>query len=429
MVRAALEHREGAPLTALAQSAFGVDNVTGGANYQLARRLYQRRGDLFKTARRDGYVWVQPTPTLCRRALLDPTSKHTVERQDGGGVAMSNAQSMLKSRRSFDAPGERGDLMGAFGAKREATGDRYHAYQDTFSPEDHLLVPYSTRFNSERRVGETRDRYRGAWSRAAEEHRDGVVVTLTTDPSRYDSLLDAARGLLDDVNRLKDWVSRSPESGPARAGHRPPSVVSVEFTERGLPHVHVAFFGVRWLAKHSALSRYWSESRDRGEVVWIDRIRTQGGRWTWVRDSEDRQHGDAAGTSPRAYLSEGVDLLAASADATAGEVQESADALRAAGGGDDNPDADALSRGKEVWRAALYWATELPVCTISPSLKPDDDGGDGPVSVAPDGTPLPADAPSRWRYVGTAQYHEFPGYVRDGATVLVRRGQPPPDTA
>lgn len=267
LTRVALNHRNGAPLTALAQEAFGVDAVTGGANYQLARRTYQRHGDLFKTARRDGYVWVEPTSTLCQRASLDTASKHTVETQDGDGVAMSNAEAMLRRRQTFDGPGERGDLLGAFGAKREATEDRFHVLQDTFDPENHRLIPYSTRFNSVERVREIRDRYRTAWDRAGERYDKGVVATLTTDPSQYDSLAGMCEGLLDDVNALKDWLAYSPEDGPARAGERPPSVVSVEFTDDGKPHVHVAFFGVGWLAEHSALSRYWSESRDRGEVA------------------------------------------------------------------------------------------------------------------------------------------------------------------
>jgi len=474
LTRAALNYRDGAPLTVLAQKAFGEDAVTGGANYQLARRLYRRHGDLFKTARRHGYVWVEPTTTLCQRASLDTASKHTVGTQDCDGVAMSNAEAMLQRRQTFEGLAERGDLVGAFGAKREATEDRFHVLQDTFDPESHRLIPYSTRFNSVGRVRETWDRYQTAWRRAADEYREGVVVTLTTDPGRYDSLAGMCDNLLGDVNALKDWVAYDPESGPARAGHRPPSVVSVEFTDDGKPHVHVAFFGVRWLAEHSALSRYWSDSRDRGRVVWIDRIRTQSSQWVWVPDREDRQHTDIGGAAPRGYLGESIYTLAMSADTSATEVQETAAALRSAGddtddtvsetdtsgllstamGGDGNTvatDGGGLREaesggeisGRDVsdepgerayllFKAALYWTTGLPAVTISPALKPDDDREGDAGRVAPDGTVLPMDAPSRWRYLGTAQYHELPGYIRKSATVNTRngatvRGQPPPD--
>lgn len=471
LTRATLNHRDGAPLTVLAQEAFGADVVTGGANYQLARRTYQRHDDLFKTARRDGYVWVEPTPTLCRRSSLDTASKHTVETQDGSGVAMSNAEAMLERRRTFDGPGEKGDLVGAFGAKREATEDRFHVMQDTFDAENHRLIPYSTRFNSVERVREIWDRYRTAWERAADRFDKGVIATLTTDPGRYDNLAEMCEDLLGDVNALKDWLSYSPEEGPARAGHRPPSVVSVEFTEDGKPHVHAAFFGVGWLAKHAALSRYWSESRDRGEVVWVDRIMERGGRWRWAAAEEGRQHAGSGATTPRGYLAESIYHLAVSADTSAADVQEAANVLRAAGddAGDTSAEAaksdplstamggggdgaatdgggprDAESAGRDapeepgeradlLFKAALYWATGLPAITISPSLKPDEDGESDAGRVAPDGTILPDDAPSRWRYLGTAQYHELPGYIRESATVKTRdggavRGQPPPET-
>lgn len=411
-------------------------------DYRLAERFFRRYPEWFKTDRRDGAVWVEPTPDACRHASLDTASKHTVrnegETTDSDGVALSNAKGLLGNRRAVEDAEVRGDLLGAFGAKRKSTEDRFHAFEDTFSPGSYRLIPYSTRFNSGRRVAETRDRYGTAWDRGREVGETpgtGVVATFTTDPGRYDSLLDAAEGLLDDVNRLKGWLSRSPENGPSRPGYRPPSLVVPEFTERGLPHVHVVFFGVGWLTTHAALSRYWDSCRNRGEVVWLDPIHVRGDRWVWGRPREDRQHPDTRGRTPREYLREGIDLLAESADATAVEVRESADALRTAGreGTEDSVngvDATALDRGRDLCKAALYWGTELPVFTVSPELRADDgDGEENGRATAPDGTELPPDAPPRWRYVGTAQYGEFPPSIRLNAKVLTRElgpPQPPP---
>jgi hypothetical protein len=431
-----LERREGAPLTVLAQDAFGVDAVTGGANYQLARRTYRDHPKLFKTARRGGYVWVEPTPALCRRASLDQRRKHTAKTRDCDGVAMSNARAILKRHRTLDTAGERAALLGAFGAKRKATEDRYHAFQDTYDTESHLLVPYSTRFNSKRRVREARERYAAAWRRAAAEYDVGVVATLTTDPSRYDSLYAACADLLDDANRLRSWLAYDPGSGPSRPGFRPPAVVVPEFTESGLPHLHVAFFGIGWLTTHDSLSRYWADSRDRGEVVWFDRITERDGRWRWAGSADDCGHDAAKGRTPREYLREPVDLLETSVEATAAEVEDAASALRqaAAVGGppEDAPrDKSARAHAERLSKTALMWATGLPAFTLSPSLKPNDYGESADASLAPDGTPLPADAPSRWRYLGTARYDQLPGYVTDGAVILSRdsgavRGQPPP---
>lgn len=441
LLKYARQNSEGVRPTVAARAVLDPDATGGDANARLARRFYENHPDLFKTTRRDGETWVEPTPEAFRRPSLDTASKHTVETDDepgdGDGVAVSNGRAILGRRRTVEDDAVRGDLLGAFGAKREATEDRFHAFEDSFSPGSYRLVPYATRFNSSRRVAETRDRYETAWDRGRDvgpTPGTATVVTVTTDPGRYDSLLDASEGLLDDVNLLKKWVARSPSSGLPRIGERVPTLVVPEFSGKGLPHVHVVFFGVGWVARHSALSRYWSENRDRGEVVWFDRLRVRDGRWRWVESAADRSHPDTRGRTPREYLREGIDGLSESAEATAAEVREAANALRAAGrtsegdrddgdDGDDALDGDALDRGRDLWRVAARWATDLPVFTASPELKRDSGGSER--ATMPDGTPLPEGTPPRWRYVGTARYGEFPRSIRENAIVL-RRGPGPP---
>ncbi|MCU4974858.1 hypothetical protein OB955_19240 [Halobacteria archaeon AArc-m2/3/4] len=330
---------------------------------------------------------------------------------------------MLRRRRQFDDPVARGDLLGAFAAKREATEDRFHAFEDTLDSGTHILVPYTTRFNSERRVGETRNRYRTAWERAAEQHTDGVVLTLTTDPSKYDHLFDAAATLLKDVDRLRAWLAYDPATGPARPGYRLPAIVVPEFTADGKPHVHIAFFGVSWLTPQVAISNYWDRNCNRGRIVWLDRIVNRGGRWRWATKTSNRKHPDTAGRSPRSYLEDGVNLLAESAAAPAAELHEAAAALRDESRAEtaEDPDPAARERGERLWKAALYWATGFRVFTLSPSLRASQDDSEESErrALAPDGTPLPANALPRYRYIGTARYDEFPASVRDGATVYL----------
>lgn len=427
LTRAVADHPEGRCLSALVEDVFGEFDFEGG-DYRLALRHYSNHEEYFKISRSSTLVWIYPRPALYN-SLLDTASKHTVETQDGDGVAMSNARAMLRRRQTFSGPDEKGELVGAFGAKREATEGRYHVYRDSFDSDERLVIPYSTRFNSLRRVEEIAERYDTAWNRAAERYDKGVVFTGSTDPSRYDNIEDMAETLLEDVNRLKDWLSRSPENGPPRPDHRPPSIVVPEFTSDGKPHIHVVFFGVDWLSTHDALSRYWSESRGRAEVVWVDRIETLGRRWVWKQSPEDRMHDETQGCSPRQYLRESIRIHERSVSASAAGIQEIANVLRATDDEDvedantnENRARETQERAERLWKAALYWATELPACTVSPSLKPDKDHEDSTLSRAPDGTPLPDDAPARWVYAGAARYDEIPGYLRHNAIIIARRG-------
>lgn len=409
--RHVLDTPEGVSLGYLVKTLYSDEDVSNStANYQRVRRFIQdaEEHELVEIDRRGRFLWVEPTATAYRQPSLDTASKQSVETQDGDGsdsVALSNARGLLSRRRTLDEPAVFGDLVGAFAAKRQATEDRYRCYEDTFT-EESTFVPLRDRFNSSRRVAETRQRLHTAFEIAAEDYDVASIVTLTTDPARFSSQKEATDPLLDDVNRLKDWLARSPQTGPPRVGHRPPTIVVPEFTKRGVPHVHLVMFGVGWVADHGELSRYWGwkRYRDRGENVWIDRIHCRDGRWRWGQLTDEREHSEIRGRTPKEYLSEGVDALAASAALGAEDVQSVAESLRA---GKDPAD---LEYGEELVDVALYWATNLRVFTCSPSLKASEKN-DYCRARAPDGTPLPRDAPPRWDYVGTARIDEFPAHI------------------
>jgi hypothetical protein len=129
----------------------------------------------------------------------------------------------------------------------------------------------------------------------------------------------------DDVARLKLWLATD-----SRLGSRPPSIVIPEFTDAGVPHVQVLLFGGSWVVPHSGLSAYWSDSRDRGEVVWFDRLRSRsdGGRWRWADEGPE----DATDRSPQIYLRKVLDSLDSRAREQPEKVSEAARALRKAGG-------------------------------------------------------------------------------------------------
>ncbi|MFB6235214.1 MAG: hypothetical protein ABEH81_12970 [Halopenitus sp.] len=420
LLKYTVEHPEGTPVVCAARDVLDPETEAGDADHRLALRFYRDHPEYFKTDRRDGLTWVWPRGP----AFTRPANKHRPKHADGDGtgedVPKANARAALGRRRTVESDGTRAYLLGALATYRETTEDRFHRLDRVRGDgPEHLLVPYSTRFNSGRRVGEARERFDGALAEAAREFDRAVCVSLTTDPSRFDSLLAATESLMGDVSRFKSWIATD-----ARLGERPPSLVVPEFTDSGLPHAHVVLFGVSWVVPHGTLAGYWSGSRDRGSVVWFDRLVSRGERWRWAGDGPE----DAEGRSPREYLGKTLGHLADLAESPPEWVREAA---RSIGGFDgENPrntaerrrargasECEALDRAGEWWKLACYWATETRLFTCSPSLKSPDDGETLPH--------IP-----RYRYVGTARLGEFPGDVRERAVVVHRSGRgasrPPP---
>lgn len=394
----ATENPEGVPIISAVRAVLNADATAGDADHRLALRYFENYPDWFKTARRDGFVWVEPRPD----AFTCTANKHGPKPTECGGetddIPKQNARNALARRRTIESDDTRTYLLNALATYRETTEGRYLAFEDTFNPGNYRLVPYSTRFNDSGRVSDAKKRFREAFDRAANQHQSGVVVTLTTDPKQFESVLDAIESLLDDVNRFKSWIATDTHHGT-----RPPSIVVPEITDSGLPHVHIALFGVTWVVAHPALSAYWGASRERGEVVWFDRIESDGQRWEWAGrqraqvERERREMRTVNSRSPREYLSKTLDTLTNLASASPESVRNAA--------------RDESETG-EWWKLAVYWATGTRLFTLSPSLKPSTENDNK--------LQLPADAPARWRYIGTARYEEFPSHVRANADVLKR---------
>lgn len=405
------ETPDGAPLPTIIRDVFGEETPLDGADAALTRRFFRDHPDLFRTATRGGLLRVEPRPA----AFHLTASKRSAGTPDSGGVAVSNAGAMLRRRRAVESDETRGVLLGSLAAKREATEEVFHAFEDTFTGE-HLLVPFATRFNSPRRVRGRISDYHGGWREAARRHDRAVLATLTTDPARYENIEAQAETLREDVDRLRDWLGYN-----FNGGSRPETLLVIEFAERGLAHAHLVVFGVEYVP-HERLKHYWDARRDRGSVVHLYGLRSGGERpvWRWSGEPPAEARGSER-RGPKRYLRKVLSDQLELARARPSDVDEAARALRSGERG-----AAAYARGRRWWKLALYWATETRLYTLSPLLKPSSDGGTSR-APAPDGTPLPADAPPRWRYLGTARYGAFPAHIRRGATVLTReRGPGPP---
>ena len=275
---------------------------------------------------------------------------------------------------------------------------------------EHLLIPYTTRFNDPGRAAESRERFDAAWSTASDRHSSAVMATLTLDPSLHASAIDAADALTETVRNVSQWLARdvSAEWAADRVGRKLPYLSAVEWTDSGLIHAHVVFFGASRLCWQGALSSHLED-----KTGWVTRLdglvsRGPGARWTW-RSPADRPSDASAATQPREYLSEALRQQNRIANMDAEEFTDHVDS------------GEAIDSG--LWKQALYWATGKQLWTCSRDLSA---AIDARVGSRSDRRLIDRDLPhvSQYRFVGTSYYADLPGYVKRNAVLL---GRPPPD--
>jgi hypothetical protein len=340
---------EGVPLILLARALFGDDVDAGDADYQWVRRECERQGhdvsrptapvvveadgELVIRESQPDLAWVfpefgehvaptgtggHPVLTTASGISVDARESASPAGSQSGSIAKANAETYLSTRRTIETARGWGHLTGCLGGKRVGESSASGGGE-------------RTRFNDVDRARRSGARVAGAFDEARGEGFDrGAVVTATTAPGRFDSIADAATGLVSDVKALRTKVRDERSDG---CDVCPPSVVVVEPTERGIPHAHVAMFGLDADAvDERELRRYWWETRGRAQQVWIDEIETagdgdaEGAGWRWSGD----EAGDEAGCPPMPYLRAGGDALARTASRSADEVVEIAAALRSA---------------------------------------------------------------------------------------------------
>jgi hypothetical protein len=421
---------DGTPLSKIVRDVFG--DTTGDytdAEYQRAYRLFTS-DDMYEIRSAQGLNMVYPVPSALRNRLnltdhMQSAKTATTRRRRAEPEATAKARLSRLSR--LEDP-VRGELLADLAAKRSGIDDKHLVLEreGEYIPEgeeEHLILPLATRLSSSSRASESFSKYRTAWERASSRAERGVVLTITTDPSRYDSISEACSSLMGDANRLRSWLAYSPDSGPSRPGERLDSIVVPEFTDSGLPHLHIAFFGASWLTTHDALKGYCAENLDRCSVVWADRIHRRGGAgsrsWAWESDPD----APAGGQDPETYLAEGLRARRETCSLSSDELAAAASTLRECGL-ETEPDeledregvapraAADLRRARGIWKVALYFATGLRFYTLSPELRePTPDGG------------LPS--VESWSRIQIGHYGEIPGYIRDTSTV-VSRATPPP---
>lgn len=376
--RLLMESPEGAPVIWLARTLFGPDVESGDLDWQFVKRHGERHheterptskravqvapGEYENRETESKLLWIFPTRTTPAPDVLDNRSGKT--EHEYNSTALARAEGYLSRRETLSTARAWGGLVEAFGGKllgEERADDG----------------PEPTRFNDVARALGGRDRVRAAFAGAGERgYRKGTLLTATTAPGRFESIMDAADSLLDDVELLRRWLDR------------PPGITVVEPTERGVPHTHLVLFRPpQELPTKRELHDYWWVNRERGQqvdVMPLEAAETTSDNpaeeWMWA----DERSENMTSTRPLSYLSEGAEALATVAELRAGDVLAAGTAYREVGNAEldaataderdcEIADAGALDNTETaaaVRQAAWYFGTGLRTVTRpSPSLR------------------------------------------------------------
>jgi len=158
-----------------------------------------------------------------------------------------------------------------------------------------IELEYKTRFNDESRKKQEVAKYLKVWEQAETRTswNHAVLLTLTTDPKRQPNLWIANKKMSKNFNRLMSHLTR-------KLGYRPAYLCVNEFQKNGRLHLHIVFFGLRYLLGKDVMVYLWKKY-GQGEIVDFKRLRKDKGtgcfEWEGSRPSDCKQ-----GERPSTYL-------------------------------------------------------------------------------------------------------------------------------
>ena len=249
--------------------------------YNLKRWIQRtlKNTGFFYTVKFDGLIWFTTTPAG-RRAYIDLIRGRLAPKQNSNSLENTGFQKYKNKAEKiildniFLGEDEYDTLEDLFSqyldAIDSATIILKHKEDDRF-----LLVGYNTRFNSQRRRKKLLARYDHAWQYASRHYKNGVFLTLTTDPSRFSSIYESTMAISWAWNSFMSWLQK-------RIGRRPPYIKVLEFTKKGLPHLHVVFFDVGYLADHEEITEEWNRL-GQGIINYEYAIINKNGNWRWKK--------------------------------------------------------------------------------------------------------------------------------------------------
>ena len=232
----------------------------------------------FYKIKMDGIIWYTTT-AAGRRAYLDLIRGRLAPKQNSNSLENSGFQSyrnraeqiiqdnLFLRAQEYD---ELEDLLSEYLSLIEY---KVIVLRNKREKEQLMLLGYKTRFNDGKRRSKLLARYDRAWSYATQHYKDGVFLTLTTDLHRFSSIYEATMSMSWAFNSFMSWLQK-------KLGYRPPYIKVLEFTKKGLPHLHIIFFNVSYLADKEEITQEWNRL-GQGIINYVYAIVNRNGHWRW----------------------------------------------------------------------------------------------------------------------------------------------------
>jgi hypothetical protein len=395
------------------------------ADYQFARRFLPKAEDAGLVLLDDSPAGAVAHPTT---ELLDLISAGISETPGADNSLVYDREFVQRILESTNSLSESQKQF--FGSALQSYIQRIEDYRLAFDVQLHdhrgrggsrrMTKRYKTRFNDDGRIKRGFARFNDALEHAYGSAENAVLVTLTSDPGTHAdderpdprSLLDLTQSINPNFHRLTQYMASDPSTKgdtrePDIAPYRPDRaddvtsrprerldyIKALEFTELGLPHLHVLFFdvptdenGMPYLMHKQELSDKWSDygqgqivdayplvyrddlddldgaefAEDEGFVCWYRYGENDLGPST-VEDRSRSHRVDMAGNDENpmqktagSYLGKYLSMTFA---ALLDETSESLD------------DQESYAEKFASWKLAMYWATQKQFWSISRSIE------------------------------------------------------------
>lgn len=259
----------------------------------------KKAAQLFGFKKIDGLIWVRPGPkglNLKQETQISNNPKidqKTTYNRPFGKSGPERIKAIKKTLNTIDIRRIQDSCQDQFYEYLDRCDDAELVFipnpdKNLFGPS--ISMPYRTRFNDEGRKVAALKRYESIWDKCSTTYKNAIFLTLTTDPKLQTNLWDANKKISKNFNRFMSFLTR-------RLGHRPKYLNVYEFQGNGRLHLHIIFFGIKYLIAGAEMRHLWTKY-GQGEIFKFISMKNNNGVWEWVKSKPS----DAGSKSPADYL-------------------------------------------------------------------------------------------------------------------------------